>query len=53
MTSEAVERFFRGVWKLAFVLVVTVAVLFAVGWAIRSVDGDDSPAVTVSTDEER
>ena len=37
MSEQGVQAFFRGVWKFVFVLVVTIAVLFAIGWVIQAV----------------
>lgn len=53
VTREAVEALFRGVWKLAFVLVLTLAVLFAVGWVVRALSDDGSRSETVTTTNER
>ena len=52
VTKEAVETIFRGAWRLAFVLVVTVAALFAVGWVIQSLDEEPAPS-EVTTAENR
>ena len=37
LSEQGVQAFFRGVWKFVFVLVVTIAVLFAIGWVIQAV----------------
>jgi hypothetical protein len=53
LTPEAVETFFRGVWKVAFVLALTLAILFAVGWAIQAVEDEgDSGGETATTVDE-
>ena len=41
VSRDAVAAFARGVWKLVFVLVVTLAILFAIGWAIQTVSNDE------------
>lgn len=53
LTGEAVRTFFHGVWKLTFVLVVTLAVLSAIGWAIQLVSDDRSRGETATTVDER
>ena len=53
LTREPVETFFRGVWKVAFVVALTLAVLFAVGWAIQAVENDGgSTGETATTIDE-
>lgn len=54
LTGDAVRTFFRGVWKLTFVLVVTLAILTAIGWAIQAISDDDgSRGETATTVDEK
>ena len=54
LTADAVTTFFRGVWKLAFVLAVTLAILTAIGWGIQVVsDGGGSGGETATTIDDR
>lgn len=41
---------FRAVWRVMFVLVVTLALLFAVGWAVRSLSDRSPEQVTTTQD---
>jgi hypothetical protein len=51
VSKEGIDTLFRGIWKFVFVLVVTVAVLFAVGWAIQALtDGGDGGVATTVED---
>ncbi len=52
VTKEAVEAVVRGVWRLAFVLVLALAALFAVGWVIQSLGSEPAPS-DVTTAEHR
>ena len=40
LTGDAARTFFRGLWKIGFVLVVTLAILSAMGWAIQAISND-------------
>ena len=54
LTADAVRMFFRGVWKLAFVLAVTLAILTAIGWGIQAVaDDGGSRGGTATTIDDR
>lgn len=50
VSRDPVETLFRGIWKLVFVVVVTLAVLFAIGWVIQAVT--DPPRSVTTTVEE-
>jgi hypothetical protein len=49
LTGDAVTTFFRGVWKLALVLVLTLAILSAIGWAIEAISDDDGSDAEIAT----
>ena len=49
VSRDAVAAFARGVWKLVFVLVATLVVLFALGWALQTVRGSDGGGSHVQT----
>jgi hypothetical protein len=51
VTREGVEALFHGIWRFFAVLVVVLAIGFAVGWAVRSAVGPSTEEVT--TVEER
>ena len=54
VSAGAVETFLRVVWKVAFVLVATIVVLFAVGWVVQTLGpGSRSEDATVPTEENR
>jgi hypothetical protein len=51
MSVAGVERVFRGIWTFFAVLLVTLAVGFAVGWVVRA--AVEKPSEQVTTVEER
>jgi hypothetical protein len=51
LSKEAVEALFRGIWKFIFVLFVTLAVLFAVGWVIQALTDGEDGSVATTVDE--
>jgi uncharacterized protein HemY len=51
MSNEALATLLRGLWKLVLVVVVSVALLVAIGWIVRAVSG--GPSETTTTVEER
>ncbi|MDQ3889669.1 MAG: hypothetical protein M3312_03845 [Actinomycetota bacterium] len=51
MSNEALAALLRSLWKLVLVVVVTVALLVAIGWIVRAVR--DGPGERTTTVEER
>ena len=47
---EAVRALARTAWKVTLVLVLTILVMWAIGWTIQTIAGGDDETTTVTED---
>jgi hypothetical protein len=51
VTRDAVRAFARTAWKVTLVLVLTIVVMWAIGWTIQAITGGSDDQTATVTEE--